>query len=580
MRFSFAQNLVCSRACGVKISSVQAMSFCTWRSNVEKRKPGLAKCLTGIQGLDEITMGGLPKGRPTLVCGGPGCGKTLFAMEFLVHGAVHFHEPGVFMAFEEIGTELVQNVASLGFDLENLIRQKKMIVDYVRLERAEIIKTGKYDLEGLFIRLGYAIDSLGAKRVVLDTLEALFAGLSDPALIRAELRRLFYWLKNKGVTAIITGERGKESLTRLGIEEYVSDCVISLDHRINQQIATRRLTILKYRGSPHGTNEYPFLIDETGLSVIPITSLGLNHNVSTQYISSGIPHLDTLLNGKGFYRASSILVSGTAGTGKTSMAIQLADSACRRGERVLYFSFEESPSQIIRNIRSIGTDLQPWVTQGLLKFHATRATLYGLETHLALMHKAVSEFKPRVVVIDQINSFVFGGNNFEVTAMLVRLIDFLKMHQITLFCTSLTNGGTALERTDAQVSSLIDSWILLRDFEIGHERERGLYILKSRGMAHSNQIVKYKITERGIELKAGFAPETCPTPIRKRLVSTSARRRRALESQIVALPVEQAMEKEEMLRMIQQDAALAEHRNHNHRKSNHRARIDEREMSR
>ena len=466
-----------------------------------KSRTQLPKSPTGIQGLDEITGGGLPKGRPTLVCGGAGCGKTLLAMEFLVRGARQFNEPGVFMAFEETAKELTQNVASLGFDLKGLIARKKVVLDFVYIERSEIEETGEYDLEGLFIRLGQAIDSIGAKRFVLDTVESLFSGLPNPLILRAELRRLFRWLKAKGVTAIITGECGEKSMTRHGLEEYVSDCVIDLDHRVSEQVASRRLRVVKYRGSTHGTNQYPFLIDENGFSVLPVTSLGLQHTASTKRIPTGVARLDAMLGGAGYFRGSSVLVSGTAGTGKTSLAAHFADAACRRGERAFYFAFEESPSQIMRNMRSVGIDLQPWVQKGRLQFQATRSTFAGLEMHLTTMRKMVNAFKPQVVIVDPLNSFAIGGNETEVKAMLMRLVDFLKMNKITGFFTNLTSDGSPLERTDVAISSLIDTWLVLRDIEIGGERNRGLYILKSRGMAHSNQVREFLLTDHGVELR-------------------------------------------------------------------------------
>jgi circadian clock protein KaiC len=459
------------------------------------------KSPTGIQGFDEITAGGLPAGRPTLVCGSAGCGKTLFGMEFLVRGATLYNEPGVFMSFEETNEELIKNVASLGFDLEDLIEHKKIALDHVHIERSEIEETGEYDLEGLFIRLGYAIDSIGAKRVVLDTIESLFAGLPNQLILRAELRRLFRWLKEKGVTAIITGERGEETLTRQGLEEYVSDCVIMLDHRVTEQTSTRRLRVVKYRGSLHGTNEYPFLIDETGFSVLPVTSLGLEHIVSNERISSGISELDNMLEGKGYYRGSTILVSGTAGVGKTSVAAHFAEAACKRGERVLYFCFEESPNQLMRNMRSIGIKLEPWVHKGLLLFQATRPTFYGLEMHLAVTHKAVDTFKPDIVIMDPINTFILGDKENEVKTMLMRIVDFLKGNQITALFTSLTSSESALESSDVGISSLIDTWLLLRDIELNGERNRGMYVLKSRGMANSNQIREFILTDNGVKLR-------------------------------------------------------------------------------
>lgn len=461
----------------------------------------LPKAPTGIQGFDEITAGGLPKGRPTLVCGGAGCGKTLFGIEFLVRGATQFNEPGVLMSFEETNEELTINVASLGFDLNDLIRNKKIALDHVHIERSEIEETGEYDLEALFIRLGHAIDSIGAKRVVLDTIESLFAGLPNQLILRAELRRLFRWLKTKGVTAIITGERGDETLTRQGLEEYVSDCVIMLDHRVSEQTSTRRLRVVKYRGSIHGTNEYPFLIDETGFSVLPVTSLGLEHIVSNERISSGIIALDDMLEGKGYYRGSTVLVSGTAGIGKTSTAAHFAEAACKRGERVLYFCFEESPSQLMRNMLSIGIKLEPWVKKGLLRFQASRPTLYGLEMHLAVTHKFVNEFKPHIVILDPINTFDIGDKEFEVKPLLMRIVDFLKVNQITALFTSLTRSESRMESSDIGISSLIDTWLLLRDIELNGERNRGMYVLKSRGMANSNQIREFVLTNHGVELR-------------------------------------------------------------------------------
>ena len=460
----------------------------------------LPKCPTGIQGLDEITGGGLPRGRPTLVCGGAGCGKTLLAAEFLVRGVVQFGEPGVFMAFEETEAELKANVASLGFDLGGLVRRKKIVLDYVHIEASEITETGEYDLEGLFVRLGHAIDSIGAKRVVLDTLEALFASLPNEAILRAELRRLFRWLKDKGVTAVITAERGREQLTRHGLEEYVSDCVILLDHRVNEQIATRHLRVVKYRGALHGTNEFPFLIGDDGISVLPITSVGLNHKISAERIATGIPRLDAMLGGRGFFRGSSILLTGTPGTGKTIIASNFAQAAARRGERVLFFSFEESPNQIVRNMHSIGLSLEPLVKRGLLRFHAARPSLYGLEMHLATMFKEISTFQPRVVIMDPITSLMDAGTDSEGKGMVTRLIDYLKAGQVTSLFTSLTQGGHALQQSETAMSSLMDAWVLLQDFEGNGERNRVLYVLKARGMAHSNQIREFLISDRGIDV--------------------------------------------------------------------------------
>ena len=461
----------------------------------------LKKTLTGITGLDEITRGGLPAGRPTLICGEAGCGKTLMSLEFLVRGILDYNEPGIFMAFEEKSQELALNVASLGFDLEKLQKEKKLKLDYVHIDRSEIEETGEYDLDGLFIRLGYAIDSIGARRVVLDTIENLFSGLSNQAILRAELRRLFHWLKEKGVTAIVTGERGEgTSLTRQGLEEYVSDCVILLDHRVINQISTRRLRIVKYRGSVHGTNEYPFLIDEDGISVLPVTSLKLEKEVSSERISSGIPALDKMLGGHGFFKGGSILVSGTAGTGKTSIAAYFTNEACNKGKKCLYFAFEESPRQIIRNMKSINMDLQKHADKGRLEFHASRPTLHGLEQHLVAIHKLIKTFKPDVVVLDPITNLITVGSVSEVKAMLIRLIDFLQEEQITVMFTALSLNTIVSEQTDEGVSSLVDAWLLVRDIEFNGERNRGMYIMKSRGMKHSNQVREFIITDNGIDL--------------------------------------------------------------------------------
>src|SRR5688500_3296529 len=468
--------------------------------NRTAEKRTLPKSPTGIQGLDEVTGGGLPRGRPTLVCGSAGCGKTLMSMEFLVRGATQFDEPGVLMTFEESPRDVAQNVASLGFNVEALIAQKKLAIDQVIVERHQIEETGEYDLEGLFIRLGYAIDSIGAKRVVLDTLEALFSGLNNQAILRAELRRLFQWLKDRGVTAVITGEQGDARLTRQGLEEYVSDCVIFLDHRVIEQVSTRRLRIIKYRGSVHGTNEYPFLIDDTGFIVLPITSIGLAHDTSDERISSGVRELDDMLGGQGYFRGTSILVSGTAGTGKTSLACHFIDAACRRGERCLYYTFEESPRQVIRNMRSIGLDLEPWQRSGRLVFNASRPTLNGLEAHLAVLYKQVRDLEPRVVVIDPVSNLTTIGSPLEVNSMLLRLVDFLKSRAITALMQSLTSAGGSLEQTTLGVSSLMDTWLLVRELEHNGERNRGLYVLKSRGMAHSNQVREFLMTPSGIRL--------------------------------------------------------------------------------
>jgi circadian clock protein KaiC len=541
----------------------------------EAQRGALPKTPSGIAGLDEITLGGLPRGRPTLVCGAAGCGKTLLAMEFLLRGAEQFGEHGVFMAFEETEQDLSQNVRSLGFDLDKLIAEKKIAVDHVHIEPAEIHETGEYDLEGLFLRLGMAIDSVGAKRVVLDTLEALFGGFTNQALLRAELRRLFKWLKDKGVTAVITGERGEGQLTRQGLEEYVSDCVILLDHRATEQVSTRRLRIVKYRGSTHGTNEYPFLIDENGIHVLPLTSLRLNHPASSERISSGVPRLDSMLGGEGYFRGSSVLVSGTAGTGKTSLSAYFANATCGRGERCLYFAFEESPAQIVRNMKTIGVDLNPWIKKGLLRIEASRPTLHGIEMHLAVIHKMVNDFDPQVVVIDPISNLSSAGSGSDAEAMLLRLIDFLKSRQVTAMFVNLTAGGNPWERTDVGISSLIDTWILLRDIELAGERNRGLYVLKSRGMNHSNQIREFLITSDGIELRDVYVgPEGVLTGSMRaaqedrekatalaraqdieRRQRDLGRRRAALEAQIAALRVEFEAVEDESKIVAQHDQA-------------------------
>ena len=543
-----------------------------------RRSPSLLKGPTGIQGLDELTGGGLPQGRPTLLCGGAGCGKTLLAMEFLVRGGVDSGEPGVFMAFEESTEELAKNFASLGHDLKALVAQKKLVLEFVHIERSDLKETGEYDLEGLFIRLGHAIDSIGAKRVVLDTVEALFSGLSNTAILRAELRRLFRWLKEKGLTAIITGERGESRLTRYGLEEYVADCVILLDHRVDGQMATRRLRIVKYRGSTHGTSEYPFLIDEGGISILPITSMGLKHKACTERVSSGIPRLDAMMGGKGYYRGSSVLASGAAGTGKTSLAAYFAHAAAVRGERCLWFAFEESSSQIIRNMRSIGIDLEPAVRRGTLRFHAERPTMFGLEMHLVTIHKLVNQFRPRVVIIDPVTDFAALGGEAEIKAMLTRLIDFFKMQQITALFTSLTAGGTFAESTDVGVSSLMDTWLLLRDVQNGAERNRVLLLVKSRGMAHSNQVREFLLTDHGVELRDVYvgpsgdlltgsarmaleAQEKAQSLVREQEIEGKnrelERKRQAMEAQIAVLRAEFKVGQAEAAKTIGQDQARA-----------------------
>ncbi len=463
--------------------------------------PLLEKVPTGIRGLDQITHGGFPRGRTALICGGPGAGKTLMGLEFLVRGAVLYNEPGVCLALEETAEELITNMASMGYDLQALVKAKKLAIDYVHVERKQIEETGEYDLEGLFIRLRAAIDQVKAKRVLLDTIEVLFLSLKNEGIVRAELRRLFHWLKDAGVTAVITAEIGDRTLTRYGLEEYVADCVLVLDHRVNEQISTRRLRVMKYRGSSHGTNEYPFLIDNEGISVIPITSLGLTHTASTERISSGIPTLDEMLGGgKGFFRGSSVLITGTAGTGKSSFAAAFTSAACARGERALYFAYEESPSQILRNMNSVGINLEKWMKRGLLEIHATRPTASGLESHLADMYHQIQAFKPDVVIVDPITNLVTAGDLLSVKAMLTRLIDFLKLKHITAVFTNLVFGNE-IEETAIGISSLMDSWVVLRDIPHGAaERVRTLNLLKSRGMPHDTRMRTFNLSDKGIEI--------------------------------------------------------------------------------
>jgi circadian clock protein KaiC len=477
----------------------------SYEFSMPKAKPkavrtSLPKDPTGIQGLDEVTGGGLPRGRVTLVCGSAGSGKSLLAMEFLVHGAVQYGEPGVCMDFEETQGKLTANVASLGFDLRELTKRKKLLVDYVFVDRNQITETGEYNLDGLFIRLDHAVKAIRAKRVVLDSIEALFVGIADAATLRAELQRLFRWLEEHKLTAIVTGEAGTHTLTRHGLEEYVADCVISLDHRVTEQISTRRLRVVKYRGTSHGTDEYPFLIDADGLSVVPITSLALTHKALTDRVSTGIPALDEMMEGKGFFRGSSVLVTGTAGTGKSSVAANFCAAACARDELCLYFTFEESPSQILRNMRSVGLDLGRWVRKDLLHFHAMRPTSAGLEGHLAAIHKLIAKLRPRVVVIDPITNLISSTGTYDVKSMLVRLVDFLKVEQITSMFTNLTFAGDPQERTAAAVSSLMDTWIVLRDSKPNGRPRRELYVLKSRGMEHSREPRELIVSKRGLEL--------------------------------------------------------------------------------
>jgi circadian clock protein KaiC len=485
------------------VSSEQPVLVAPPSARPTRELTSLRKSPTGISGLDEVTGGGLPLGRPTLVCGPAGCGKTLLAMEFLIRGITEYGEPGVFVAFEETVDELVANVASMGFDLQRLQDDHVLVMDHVQLAPGDLEETGAWDLTGLFIRLGAAIDEVGAKRVVLDTIETLFGAFENTAILRAELRRLFVWLKERGVTAIVTGERGEGTLTRNGIEEYVSDCVIVLDHRVSEQTSTRRLRVLKYRGSLHGTNEYPFLIGAQGVSVLPITSIGLKHAVSLERVSSGVRSLDDMLGGEGLFRGSSVLISGTAGTGKSTIAAQFCAAACERGERALYFAFEESAAQIARNMTSVGIDLQHWVDEGLLRFRCVRPSLLGLEAHLASMQDLVSGFEPHVVVMDPISDLLHSGDGEEVFEMLTRQVDYLKSSGVTAVFTSL-NVIRDSENNEQQIGSLIDTWVMAKLEEGNGSRHRVIYVLKSRGMAHSHEIREFILSHEGLHVTDVF----------------------------------------------------------------------------
>ncbi|CCE08307.1 Circadian clock protein kinase kaiC [Bradyrhizobium sp. STM 3843] len=565
---------------------------------VARDLPVIEKSPTGIDGLDEVTFGGLPKGRPTLLCGAAGCGKTLFAMTFLYNGAVQFGEPGVFIAFEEQPEDLIKNVGSLSYDIQKLIADKKIAIDHIHLDRNEVEEAGEYDLEGLFIRIGFAIDAIGAKRVVIDTIETLFGGLDNQAVLRSELRRLFEWLKSKGVTAIITGERGDGTLTRYGLEEYVADCVILLDNRVHDQLSTRRLRVVKYRGTAHGTNEYPFIIDQEGITVMPITSSGLAHGASTERVSSGIADLDRMLEGTGYYKGSSILISGMAGSGKSTVSAHFANSICASGQRCIYFALEESPQQIIRNMRSVGLDLQRWVERGLLRFSARRPNLYGLETHLASMHREVREFDPAAVVVDPISALMGAGVAGDVHTMTLRLIDFLKARGVTALFTNLGGGTAETATTEMQISSLTDTWLLLYNRESNGEHNRQLYLLKSRGMAHSNQVREFLMTSEGIRLREVYigpegvltgsarlaqeAKDRADRMLRDQEIERRSReverRRREISAQIEALNAQLATEEHEIA-LLNREANAREDRLSADRTAMSRSRSSGREAS-
>lgn len=533
----------------------------------------IEKAPTGIRGLDEITAGGLPRGRTTIFCGGPGSGKTMLGIEFLARGAAEFDEPGVLIAFEESPQEITRNVASLGFDLKDLVARKKLYLDHICIAPGEIHETGDFDLEGLFIRIQHAVETVHAKRVMLDTLEALFSSFANVRILRAELRRLFGWLKERGLTTVVTAEKGEGSLTREGLEEYVSDCVILLDHRVKDQMSVRRMRIVKYRGTHHGMDEYPFLIDQSGMSILPLSSLQLRHEASNERVSSGIAGLDEMLEGAGYYRGSSILVSGTAGAGKTTLAGAFADATCRNGERCLFIGLEESPNQVARNLRSAGLDLEKWVKKELLIHEAWRPTQFGLEMHLLRIHKLVERWKPSVVIIDPITNLLSGSTELEAKSTIMRLIDFLKTAGITAMMIDLTSHGQSLESTQIGISSLADTWILLRDVELNGERNRCFYVLKSRGMAHSNQIREFVITDKGINLVPAYigmggvltgssrlaqqARELAEARARNQEIqfkrNQAARKRLALEAQIAALQAELATQLETADTFAQQE---------------------------
>jgi circadian clock protein KaiC len=535
-----------------------------------RRKGSLDKAASGLEGLDEITLGGLPRGRPTLVYGGPGCGKTLFGIQFLARGAAQHHEPGVFLAFEESIDDVKQNAQALGYDFRALIDQKLLALEHAVIDPAREIGHGEYDLDALFMRLARAVDSLSAKRLVLDSPEVLIRQDADKAAIKESSERLFRWLRNRGVTSIVTAAEGNGG-SRHGFEEYIADCVVRLDHRLDQQVSTRTLRVIKYRGSAHGTNEYPFLIDQSGIRVLPVTSIGLNHQVSTERVSTGVSRLDTMLGGAGFFRGTTVMLSGTPGSGKSSLAAHYTDAACRRGERVLAFTYEESPRQITRNMKSIGLDLERWESQGLLRFIAARPSMYGLEMHLAIMLGAIAEFDPQSVIIDPISNLVRAGREREAQTMVVRLIDALKTRGITTILTHPTSGLPSADHTDLAISSIIDTWMFVQNLQNGGERNRALYILKSRGMAHSSQIREFVITGEGIELIDVYtgpdgvltgtarasreAQDKAATRGRQQEIEREkrriGRRRKAVEAQIAALEAELEAEELDSSRLIE-----------------------------
>ena len=480
----------------------------------------LRKCPTGIKGFDEITEGGLPRNRITLISGGPGSGKTLLGIDFLVNGVIEHKERGVFMSFEETEDELYQDVASLSMDFPGLVAKNEIRFEHVLLLRNDVHEKGEFNLEGLFIRLELAIDSIGAKRVVLDSIESLFAGITDAGVLRLEIKRLFRWLKEKQVTAIITGEQGENTFTRHGLEEFISDCIILLDNRVRKQVSTRRIRVIKYRGSAHGTNEYPFVIDKDGLSVIPITSAGLDHAGTDEKVSTGVASLDKLFAGGGYTKGSTVLVSGTAGTGKTSLAAAFIEESCKRGERCLYISYEESPGQLVQNMHSVGVDLGKWAKKGTLKIVSTRPAFFGLEMHLLDLYKILADFKPTSVVIDPLTSLIGQADTSEIQSMLTRMIDALKSKGITGVFTSLVSSSAGNDTSgEIGVSSLIDTWIVVRELEEneGKRRIRGLYIVKSRGTGHSSDVHKMTFSDDGIQLLPMEDDATASTDQKKKV---------------------------------------------------------------
>ncbi len=515
----------------------------------------LAKVPTGIEGFDEITFGGLPAGRTTLLTGLSGSGKTVFGMQFLAQGAARYGEPGVLVGFEETEDELITNAASLGFDFANLISAGKLVIDRISVEPDVVVETGRYDLSALHIRIEHAVDSIGARRIVLDGIPALFYGLTDTSAVRIALTRLYAWLKSKGLTALVTAESNTE-LAQHGLGLSLTDCIVVAGERTRENVSTRYLRVAKYRGSAHGTSEYPCLIGSTGYKVIPLTSITVDYEASTERISTGIPRLDTMLGGQGFYRGNSVMVTGGAGTGKSSLAAHLALATCQRGKRCLYFAFEESQEEVMRNMRSIGVDLRPQVAAGLLKFRSSRATMFGLEMHLAMMENEIAAFQPHVVILDPVSNLLSIGSFNEVRAMVSRLVDFLKGRGITSLLTSLSM--TDPPESDVGVSSLVDTWMLLTNFEANGEQTRLLRILKSRGSAHSSQVREFIMTDRGVRLedvylgpegmltgtarKAQEARELAEADLRLREMERKERqyqqRRAALQAQVAALQAE------------------------------------------